>query len=169
MKKLISLALCSLVIGFAANAQTPEKKEMHSGATLGIGIEGALPLGDLKITSNFGIGGSLKGCFPVGNSGDITLTAGYINFSAKSPFTSLSLIPIKAGYRIRTTSGFYAEPQAGYGVFTKGGGGGFLYAINAGYLDKSGFDVAARYEGISNNGTISYIGLRVGYNFSLKK
>lgn len=167
MKKVISFALFGLFICFAANAQTPEKKEANSGVTIGIGIEGALPIGTFNTSSNFGIGGSLKGAFPVGASGDITITAGYINFSAKSGFISSGLIPMKAGYRFRTSSGFYAEPQAGYGKFTKGGGGGFLYAINAGYLDKSGFDIAARYEGISNKGTLSYIGLRIGYNFSL--
>ncbi|MFZ1801075.1 MAG: hypothetical protein WAU24_14500 [Chitinophagaceae bacterium] len=168
MKKIISMLFISSVLCFAANAQQTEKKVDKSGATLGIGIDGVLPIGDFGKINSFGIGGSLKGAFPVGNSGDITLTAGYINFSYKKPFTgSLGLIPIKAGYRFRTMSGFYGEPQAGYGKFTNGGGGGFLYAINAGYLDKSGFDIAARYEGISNNGSISYVGLRVGYNFHL--
>ena len=40
MKKVISFALFGLFICLAANAQTPEKKEANSGATIGIGIEG---------------------------------------------------------------------------------------------------------------------------------
>lgn len=173
MKKIFSMIFIGTLFCLSANAQSTDKeKDTKSGTTLGIGVEAALPVGKNSNVYSFGIGGSLKAAFPVGNSGDITLTSGYTNFSIKKSFGSgsLGVIPIKAGYRYRFDGGggFYVEPQAGYGVFTNSvAKGGFLYAVNAGFLPGNGFDVAARFESITNNGSFSYVGLRVGYNFKL--
>ncbi|HEX6916050.1 MAG TPA: autotransporter outer membrane beta-barrel domain-containing protein, partial [Chitinophagaceae bacterium] len=101
---------------------------------------------------------------------------GYVNFSGKD-FTvgsttfkasSTYLIPLKAGYRLNLgEGGFNIEPQLGYSV-GKGGGGGFTYAGNIGYMINNQFDIAARYEGVSKDGSsLSFIGLRVAYSFGL--
>ncbi len=171
MKKIFLMMFIGALFCLSANAQSSDKeKDTKSGTTLGIGVEAALPTGDISSVYNFGIGGTLKAAFPVGNSGDVTLTSGYMNFSVKKSIGSGStgVIPIKAGYRYRFDGGFYVEPQAGYGKFAnKGASGGFLYAVNAGFLAGNGFDVALRYESITNHGSFSYVGLRVGYNFNL--
>nr|MBA2329427.1 hypothetical protein [Flavisolibacter sp.] len=73
--------------------------------------------------------------------------------------------------------GLYIEPQVGYGIYGvkfKGGGfdeseseGAFTYAFGLGYA-MNGLDIGARYQGASKDGsTLSLIGIRLGYNFTL--
>lgn len=172
MKKLVFITLL-LVVGVATSAQqTNDKKKATTG--MSIGAELALPIGDFADISGIGIGGSAKLAIPVGD-GNATLSAGYVNFSAKD-FTvagitvkgsSTYLIPIKAGYRFNLgEGGFNFEPQAGYSV-GKNSGGGFTYAGNIGYLINNQVDLSLRYEGVSKSGgSIAMIGLRVAYHFS---
>lgn len=172
MRKVI-LVLASVFALSAANAQTGKNQ-------LGIGVDLGLPMGDFADGAKLGIGGSAKYLHGVGDAGQVTLTAGYISFKAKDldadESGSTSLLPILVGYR-HNFNGFYVEPQVGYSnlkvKYSFGGDsysastGGFAYAVGVGYAMAEGLDLGARYQAVSKDGTISFIGFRVGYNFSL--
>ncbi|HEX6914089.1 MAG TPA: outer membrane beta-barrel protein [Chitinophagaceae bacterium] len=173
MKKL-ALIIALGAFGFSASAQNSDEKKT-AATTLSVGVEAGLPMGTFGDVSSFGIGGSLKAAIPAG-PGAVTVSAGYMNFSGKD-FTvgsttfkasSTYFIPLKAGYRLNLgEGGFNIEPQLGYSV-GKSGGGGFTYAGNIGYMINNQFDIAARYEGVSKDGSsLSFIGLRVAYSFGL--
>jgi len=176
MKKVL-FALCILAISSAAYSQKGNNQ-------IGVGVDAGLPLGDFGDSYSFGIGGYVKGLYGIGEAGQITLTTGYTTYSAKKEIKdalgldklSANIIPILAGYR-HNFSGFYVEPQVGYGSYgskAKANGnsassssGAFTYALGLGFA-KSGFDGGVRYQGASKDGsTTSLIGIHVGYNFSL--
>lgn len=147
---------------------------------LSVGVDGGLPLGNLKETSKFGIGGTAKLGYNVTDNIAVTFQTGYISFAGKSEefegekykWPSLNFIPFKFGGRYTFANGFYAEPQLGFsrlGAKGEGGATGFTYAINAGYRMTPGIDVSARYEGVSKEGTVSFIGIRAAYSFGLGK
>ncbi|HUC82751.1 MAG TPA: outer membrane beta-barrel protein [Flavisolibacter sp.] len=173
MKK-VFLAFAIVVASFAANAQTGKNQ-------LGIGVEVGLPMGDFGDAFGVGIGGTAKYMHGIGSAGQLTLTSGYQRFGAKdlpSGFdASASIIPILAGYR-HNFSGLFIEPQLGYGIYgakASGSGmnisdseGAFTYAIGAGYAMAQGLDLGVRYQSGSKDGeSTSFIGFRVGWNFSL--
>ena len=139
----------------------------QKGAELSIGAEGALPIGSFKDSHKYGIGGTAKFAYNFDESVAVTLTSGYLHFSGKDGYSGGSLIPVKAGLRYTFPGGFYGEPQFGFTSISDGGGTGFTYAINLGYRTFPGVDVSARYEGISKNGTSSFIGIRIAYAFGL--
>ena len=177
MKKLV-LAFSIAAFTLAANAQTG-KNQIGVGADLGI------PIGDFVDAFKTGFGGYAKGLFGIGQAGQITFTTGYSAFKAKGSTSEESItaniIPLMAGYR-HNFSGFYAEPQVGYNIFgakMKSQGesasdskGGFGWAVGFGYV-VSDFDLGVRYQGgkpgDSGEGSSdwSFVGIRVGYNFSL--
>jgi opacity protein-like surface antigen len=174
MKKLFLLFSLFVVITINTNAQSGNNQ-------LGIGLDLGIPIGDDSEALKLGIGGQLKGLFGVGTAGQITFTTGYMRFGVKDlpdDFDmSTSIIPLLAGYR-HNFSGFYVEPQLGYGIYglkMKGGGfdesdseGAFTYAVGLGYAMTSGLDIGARYQGASKDGSsTSLIGIKLGYNFSL--
>ncbi len=172
MKKIYLILFGAMLYCLTARAQTTDKNQTEKATpTLGIGVEGVIPVSDNSYT--FGIGGSLKAAFPVGNTGDITLTGGYtsLQFKKSANITGTGgLVPLKAGYRFRFTNGnFYVEPQAGITLATGVlSGNNFTYAANAGFLTNGGFDIAVRFESlVSKEGNLSLIGLRIGYNFEL--
>jgi|SRR5687768_15137961 len=173
MKKIILAFLC---IGAFATV-----KAQQGNNQIGIAAEAALPIGDFADSHKTGIGGSLKGLFGVGQSGQVTFTTGYTSFKSegstnnfKSTFT---VIPLLAGYRHNFTGGIYVEPQLGYGIYGSkieimdedetDSEGAFTFAIGIGFA-ASGFDAGVRYQGASQDGnTTSFVGVRVGYNFTL--
>ena len=173
MKK-VFFAFAFVAASFAAIAQTGNNK-------LGIGVEVGLPMGDFGDAFGVGIGGSVKYMHGIGSAGQLTLTSGYQRFGMKDlpsgVEASTSIIPILAGYR-HNFSGLFIEPQVGYGIYGgkfSGGGqsistseGAFTYAIGVGYAMAQGLDLGVRYQsGTQDGGSISLIGFRVGYNFSL--
>ncbi|MFN0257824.1 outer membrane beta-barrel protein [Pedobacter ureilyticus] len=178
MKKLLlSLALVA-GLGLAANAQT--KDPAMNGSKIGVGADFAFPMGDLKDGYDFGVGGSLNFQAPIANKLNFVGEAGYLSFTgkevtfmgvtAKAP--SFGSIPVKAGVRYFLAENFYAQGQLGAAFSTESGGGtSFLYAPSVGVefpvADKMAIDFGARYEGWSNNGTASFIGLRAALNFGL--
>lgn len=152
-----------------------------------LGIDGGLPIGDWSEGTKVGIGGSLKGFYNLSDVSQVGLNVGYMHFGSKSDMEMLkmstALIPIMADYR-HHFNGFYIEPQAGVTILKtkldmdidlgegeddfdgsfKGSTTGFGYAIAAGVLFNN-FDVSVRYQGVSKDGTLSLVGLRLGYAF----
>jgi len=176
MKKLF-IAIAIVTVSLTASAQKGNNQ-------IGVGVDLGLPSSDFGDAAKFGFGGYLKAMYGIGSAGQITLTSGYTTYSAKDDVLNGSgadkikygIIPILAGYR-HNFDGFYAEPQLGYSIFRskwEGGGtsvsdseGMFTWAVGFGYT-MSGFDIGARYQSGSKDGTtIAVVGFRVGYSFSL--
>jgi hypothetical protein len=176
MKKVL-LAICIATLSTVSFAQKGTN-------AIGIGPEVGLPMGDFGDLSKLGIGGYVKFLYGIGEAGSVTLTTGYSSFKAKDLYTEAleadkinsTIIPILLGYR-HNFSGFYVEPQVGYGIYGvkitggdfagSGSDGAFTYAVGIGYVVSS-FDIGVRYQGASKDGsTTSLIGIRVGYNISL--
>jgi hypothetical protein len=176
MKK-VFLAICIAAISSSAYSQKGNNQ-------IGVGVDLGLPMGDFGDFSSFGVGGYVKGLYGIGTAGQITLTTGYQSYAAKKEIKdalgadkyNLTIIPVLVGYR-HNFSGFYVEPQVGYGsygskvkisgVSGNASSGAFTYALGLGYA-KSGFDGGVRYQAGSKDGsTTSLIGIHIGYNFSL--
>ena len=151
---------------------------------IGVGGEMAFPSGkDFSNEFNTGFGGWVKFRLGVGKkNGQVTFSTGYTNFNAKgsgSQFSaSVGIIPLLLGYRYVVASGFYLEPQAGYGSYhakyseggqsISGSQGGFTYAMGLGY-EVSNIDFGVRFQNATiNDASFSNIAVRVGYNFALK-
>ncbi|MDP4264555.1 MAG: outer membrane beta-barrel protein [Bacteroidota bacterium] len=151
---------------------------------VGVSAELAVPTGDFNDYGKAGFGGIVKGLYGIGSAGQITLTSGYLSFSAKNEYKSLleadkislSIIPILAGYR-HHFGDFYAEPQVGYGIYksrikggfydSKNSEGAFTWAAGVGYVFKE-LEVGVRYQSGHKDGTSTALfGLHIGYNFSL--
>ena len=143
-------------------------------------VEVAFPTGDAGETSKLGLGITLKGLYGISDAGQVTFTTGMLVSGAKSDFKDLlgadritsTMIPLLAGYR-HNFSGFFAEPQIGYGIYgvkVKGGDydskdsqGAFTWALNAGYIFKS-FEVGVRFQNMHKDGASSgFFGVRLGY------
>ncbi len=180
-KNIFRVTILSVVMLFACFGAFAQKGNNQ----VGIGLDLGLPMGDFGDGSKLGIGGTAKGMYGVGTAGQVELTLGYISFGAKESSSaasaSTSIIPIFAGYR-HHFNGLYVEPQLGVSMIKtkvdidmEGMGSfsgsastsAFGFAVGAGYLFND-FDISARYQSASKNGgSFGFIGLRVGYNFSL--
>ena len=164
-----------IILAFVCVAALSTVKAQQGTNQIGIAAEVGLPMGDFGDAYKTGIGGSVKALFGIGTAGQITFTTGYSKFKGKEDHLfdySASIIPLLAGYR-HNFSGFYVEPQVGYGIHgvkvedESDSDGAFTYAVGVGYA-KSGFDAGVRYQGASKDGsTTSLIGIHVGYNFTL--
>jgi hypothetical protein len=172
MKKTLFL-LGILLTGFSAFSQNK-----NTGAELSIGVDGGFPLNsNFKDSHKFGIGGTAKFAYNFDENLALTLQSGYISFAGKDETIagvtfkgeSVHFIPVKVGGRYTFSNGIFLEPQLGVSFI--GGSGSstsaFTYAFNAGYRTTPGIDISARYEGASKNGTLSFLGIRLAYSFSL--
>ncbi|RCH56695.1 hypothetical protein DJ568_02230 [Mucilaginibacter hurinus] len=163
MKKFLLALVVLTGAAFSASAQS-------EGGKFSIGVEAGLPVGDLKTTSSFIIGGSLKYDQPVAESTFVTLSAGYSNIQGKTvggfKYGNSSAIPVKAGLKYFFSEGFYGEAQAGAAFLSDGAGTAFAYAPGVGYSFGGGVDLGVRYEAWTKSGaTLSQIGLRLAYSF----
>lgn len=174
MKKFITIALV-----FCAFIFTKAQEGFHK---IGIGAEIAFPMGDFGKGFSTGFGGTGKVFYGLNEKSDITGTIGYLHFGIKDDeFISghISMIPLQFGYRY-DFGGFYAEPQLGLmfmssKVELKGFAGAFgntsgtasetkfSLAIGGGY-EFGSWDIGARYQILDH---ANFLGIRVGYNFSL--
>ena len=176
MKKLFfSVTILSLSI-LSATAQK-ETTDLDKSFRVSVGLIGALPTGDLKTTSNFGIGGSLQGEAKVAPEFGLTVSVDYISFSGKTisgfgtsiKAPTLSLVPILAGGRYYLGGGAYLSAQLGVTIASATGetsSSAFTYAPGIGYYLSPNFDLLLKYQAASKNGsTLSFVGLRAAYNF----
>ena len=171
MKKLL-LLIAVVAIALLSKAQKGNNQ-------IGVAFEVGLPMGSFGDGVKTGFGGLVKGLYGVGTAGQVTFTTGYSSFKWKNLGADESgsswILPILLGYR-QNFSGFYVEPQAGYGDFGdkykvsgqsySASSGAFAWGATVGYA-KNGFDGGVRYQGLSKNGTVSVIGIHIGYNFTL--
>ncbi|WP_256007359.1 hypothetical protein [Pedobacter deserti] len=177
MKKLFLLTAIAGVFAFSGvKAQDPAM----SGPKLGVGVEFGFPMGDFGDVSDFGVGGSLLYQHPIANKLNFTANAGYLSFTGKEvtvagvtfkPDAS-GFIPVKAGLRYFLAENIFVNGELGAVFGTQDGAGtAFAYSPGIGVefpvADKSTLELSGRYEGWSNDGTLSFVGLRLAWNFGL--
>lgn len=160
------------------------KAQMKTGDfTLGVGVNGALPLGDFKTTSKFGIGGQVQGEYALSENLAGVFTTGYTSFSGKTvtetvsdglggtvnesfKYPSVGHIPILVGARYYPVDMFFVGAQIGYAIFTGSGTSnpkGFEYRPQVG-VNGGPMQFVLSYDGASvTGGTLSQLGLAVLY------
>jgi hypothetical protein len=158
---------------------------------LSIGLEAAMPVGDMGDAYTFGIGGTLGFELPVGPVG-VLAQAGFISFSGESTtlgtatFTvpNLQVIPVQVGgkyYFISNQLGPYLGALLGVHMTNCDGceaSTNLSYAPMAGFMITEKLDIGLRYQfmtaeesitvaGVTNTQSItnSYIGLRAAIGF----
>jgi opacity protein-like surface antigen len=177
MKKLI---LLTAIAGIFTFSNVKAQDAAMSGPKLGIGAEFGFPMGDFGDFSKFGVGGSLTYQHPIADKLNLTGNAGYLSFQGKDYEVAgvtvkggnFGYVPVKAGLRYFLAENIFVAGELGAVFSTEDGGGtAFAYAPGIGVefpvADKSTIELGGRYEGWSNDGTSSFIGLRLAWNFGL--
>ncbi|RZK20484.1 MAG: hypothetical protein EOO43_11140 [Flavobacterium sp.] len=179
MKKLFTTLLVFGILAAGSQVKAQKTTGDSNGVRFGIGIEGALPLGALKVY-DAGAGLSLRLSKGFGEGFAGTLTVGGMAFFPTSTLTANSkasiFVPIKIGGRYMFSENFYGMAEAGititntYGVTGFTGttpnygfisGSSFTYAPSVG-AKFGAFDIGVRYEGLDGGG---FAGLRLGFDF----
>ena len=154
MKKysLFTIAVtCLMVLSFNAAKAQKESKTF----SVGFGLEGGIPLGDIKDAYDFSGGLTIRLSYHAG-PGFATLTSGAIAFLPKSGLGSATKasiqIPVKAGYKYIFHKPFFVMGEIGYSsvkIYSGDNGelvsntlGGFTYAPSVGVNFKA-FEAAA--------------------------
>lgn len=160
MKKSI-LVIAILAISFiSANAQSDFK--------FGLGPTIGLPVGDAGDISSLTVGVEIQGELKFSDKASGVATSGYTHFIGKD-FGGFKLsygaVPILVGARVYPSENFYIGAQIGYGFFTgDASSGGFAYRPQVGY-STGNVQLGLSYNGISNDGTISWLALSAIFSF----
>jgi hypothetical protein len=173
MKKLF-FVLAIAAITTSVNAQSKSTADAKP-LSFSVGLEAALPIGDLGDLSSFGVGGSVQVNYNVASSLAITGNVGYVTYLGKTldvsgysyKYPSLGYVPILAGIEYSFTPMVFGSAQIGYavGVSPSGLKGGLEYAPGVG-VKFSQFSALVKYTGISQTGgSLSSVGLRLAYSF----
>ena len=174
MKKLL---LATIILLTVASVKAQNKGMSSDGSIqFSIGVEPSLPIGDFHtIGYTFGIGGSLQGEYKASSDLGITLSAGYITYSAKditvSGFTfkapSYGIVPVLAGFKYYFSPKVYGHGQLGVSIGTSSGAtSNFTYSPGIGFYVSNNIDLLLKFTGISGNGgSLNSVGARLAYNF----
>lgn len=178
MKKLTKLAAAALTavalfIGTNVKAQsTPPASQLR----FGVGLEAGVPTGNAHNISNFELGGTARLQYGTSDHFALMLTSGYYNLFGKTvstptgdvKYSSLGIIPVKAGLKAFFSDNVYFSAEAGAGFEMNGTKNTkLILSPGLGWANKK-WDVGVRYEdfsGQSNN--YGLVGLRVAYGFEL--
>ena len=178
MKKIqcACVVLCCILLsaGLSVKAQKEGKK-----FSAGFGFEAGLPVGTANTAYQFTGGIGIRFSFLAG-PGFVTLSSGafaYVPKSGQGKSTKASLqIPIKAGYKYVFHKPFFVMGEIGYSTFkvyyagtssniASNSVGGFTYAPTVG-VSFNVFELGIKYEATGlTGGSLSNIGLRLGFNF----
>jgi hypothetical protein len=177
MKKQLSI-LAALFLLFSINIQAQDAKSTTGKKfKVGLGLEAALPVGNLGNAYSVGGGLTLRFLYKITPEFGATFTTGFIAFAPKninnigaSSKATLNF-PFKLGGRYKFTDKFYGIMEVGTthsvtylkvnNSLGHVSGNSFTYAPGIGIL-LGGFDASLRYEGYNNAG---FIGLRLGFFF----
>jgi hypothetical protein len=120
MKAILSCLLAFLAF-FTASAQ--EKK-----LNLNFGLEAGIPIGDFQARSNFGLGGTVKMLYSIGEKTALTLQTGALYFIGKTDtddyylitrkYDGLLQVPVKVGLKHAIAGKLYGEPQLGLALLS---------------------------------------------------
>ena len=184
--KLIAAAFTAVAL-FIGTSNVNAQSTPKSALRFGIGVEGLLPVGDLRDVSKVGIGITPRLQYGVADNLALTLTSGYYNFFGKKindatdvKYPSFGLVPVKVGIKAFFTQNLYFGAEVGAGFETKddyryatgetdhnGKATKLIASPGIGYASQK-WDVGVRYENFSgqdnNYGTV---GLRIAYGFGL--
>lgn len=185
MRKLLLFLSVGIFLSTVTRAQ--QHFDLQKRSEFSIGLEGASPLngwvldkGSREKITSFGLGISVKYVYNINQVLASTFQTGYITFPGKNTGRgkiNAGQFPLKAGFRLKERS-IYIEPQFGVSSFRpkilntdqaslSGSITAFTYAIGIGALAGKNFDLGFRYEGLSKDGTIGYLALRVAYRIPL--
>jgi hypothetical protein len=187
MKKLSNLVAAAAVaaaIFFGSNVKA--QTIVPNAWSFGIGVEGGLPTGWAHDYSNLELGGTARIQYGLSQNFALTLTSGYYNFFGKATgvtgvdYSSMGMVPVKAGFKAFVNSGFYFSGEAGAGFETKAfeaAGAGIttdpketklILSPGLGWANKS-WDVGLRYENYSGqDNNFGLVALRIAYGFGVK-
>lgn len=159
---------------------------LHSSAQvrLSAGVDGGLPVGSLKDSYDWNLGGSIQADLPlIKDQLYLTVNGGYNNFFAKNDFTQddLQMIPVKGGFKFFPVKLIYIQGEAGASFVVNQNKSGldknavFVYAPQAGILLPIGagnfIDAGIRYESnakfYDHGKTNNFLSLRIAYAFNL--
>jgi hypothetical protein len=175
MKKVTRiLAIAAGLFMFTATATQAQTREDAKGVRLGIGISGGITTD--KSPFKLAYGADLGFQFEVSRELALTATGGYTSFKGKDGVEDYNFIPVKGGVKVfPQIGGLYLSGEAGFGFGTeKDSKESFIYSGGIGYQTAGGFDIGARYEGVTQqrasntfqpqNGQFA---LRLAYSFKL--
>jgi hypothetical protein len=194
--KFAALVLAFAGISVAAKAQTTTSTSTstttNGGIRYSIGVDAGIPVGDLKDTHKWNLGGSLQADIPVASQLFVTVNAGYNNIFGKKDVTingvagrdymDIKLLPVKAGLKFFPVNNFYIQGEAGAAFLLNKNDTyhdksvAFVYAPQIGVqfpVSASGnfIDAGIRYEATTkynravDNSKPSFVGVRVAYGF----
>jgi hypothetical protein len=192
--KIATLVLAFAGLSFAAKAQTTTTSTTSTTTTGGIrysiGVDAGIPVGDLKDTHKWNLGGSVQADIPVASQLFVTINAGYNNIFGKknvggiatNDYTDIKLLPVKAGLKFFPVENFYIQGEAGAAFLLNSKDTyndksvAFVYAPQIGVqfpVSASGnfIDAGIRYEATTKfNSAVdsskpSFLGVRVAYGF----
>jgi hypothetical protein len=188
--KIATLVLAFAGLSFAAKAQTTTTSTTTTsgGIRYSIGVDAGIPVGDLKHTHSWNLGGSVQADIPVANQLFVTVNAGYNNIFGKKDIdgsgvdgTDIKLLPVKAGLKFFPVQNFYVQGEAGAAFLLNSNDTyndksvAFVYAPQVGVqfpISANGnfIDAGIRYEATTkfnklDNSKPSFLGVRVAYGF----
>jgi len=161
--------------GIPPGSSTENSRAIRPGIT----VEPGLPLGKLKDAAGFVISINAEAKYFLTERLAAMVSVGFTNYFGKNhTFTEyngngdpqtftvktedLHAIPLQAGFHIGLTDNVFIQGTAGVSFLSNGGGTAFIYSPGLGYTFKQ-FEARLKYEALSKNGTLSFIGLQLGY------
>jgi len=161
--------------GIPPGSSTENSRAIRPGIT----VEPGLPLGKLKDAAGFVISINAEAKYFLTERLAAMVSVGFTNYFGKNhTFTEyngngdpqtftvktedLHAIPLQAGFHIGLTDNVFIQGMAGVSFLSNGGGTAFIYSPGLGYTFKQ-FEARLKYEALSKTGTLSFIGLQLGY------
>lgn len=164
MKAKLLLLFVLFVMAVTVYAQTKD----GTSSKLSIGGMIGLPSDDMSTGYNFAYGVDLKAEFGIVPKLALTISAGYLDWAAKSGYGgSNGMIPALGGLKYYFSDKVYGSAEAGLTFSTNSGGGNvFTFAPGLGYKFTDKFDILIKYQDATKYGfSMSYLGLRAGLTF----
>lgn len=164
--KRVFLTTLVILLGFTLRAQVK------------IGVNGGLPLGDLKEQYGTNFGADLYYYFIGGEDDfyDFGLTAGYSLFTGNDievagvtvDVDNAQFVPLALAARVHMRELLIAGADVGYALgLNEGNDGGFYYRVNAGLdfgaIEVSAFLLGYNFEALSGNSSLNSFGIGLLY------
>src|SRR5690606_13789191 len=130
-----------------ANAQT---RTNDKGLSVGLGVSAGIT--NDKSPFNDAYGADLNLQLDISRELALTASGGYTTYRAKDgQGDHYNMIPVKGGVKVfPQIGGLYLSSEAGAGFSTEDNAKtAFIYSGGIGYQTKGGFDIGARYEGVT--------------------
>jgi hypothetical protein len=172
-----------LLLNQTGRAQSTAGNNSSNPWHFDVGVETAVPTGDITYSSHFALGGSARLQYDLSDRVAIMLTSGYTNYFGRKyndgplryDTKSYGLIPVKAGIKVFVIAQFYVSGEAGVGFATKNvinpygpANKWLILSPGIGYAPKkSGIDIGLRYENYSGSEASNFgiVALRIAYKF----